>query len=748
VQKIFLPPLILCCSFLVSPLVLLRAADPIDWKGDFGTPTSPIEPGWTRISPKGMDGKNASFHWTVAPTEAIDVPQADPLDALSRDGVRFVLGSPIEWEVELPSGTYDLEALLGERGDSFRPAMFIEAGGKRIVSGAYGFIGTPIWTRSRIVHSGGKLSLRIGVDREKAATGALLALRIRTASGDRWQPLTLPSETWRPAIRWIAKERIRMIYGMASQYQYDPAVGHFVETTQSLWKRAAGTGMNAVAAPYSGPMAAYFASAGMRFFHVLNFASGEQYTLRKDKFEKNVLSDGRVDDRPNPLDETAWREQVVKPALEAWHASKAKGTPISGVLIDLEMYGAKHMEVYHSACTFDLKNFSEFCRLRLPELSEPEKIEPGKRYAALVKASKLQDYYGFLEEKLSRITRSVEADIHREAPDLLIGYLQHFDNWFFRGMTRGLGTPEMPVIAFGENTYYGYNGDAPFEVAALARRKANVLYCVGLWPRVMHPEKLWKDALLAGIESAGFWIYGYGDPMAASDPVAELEAALLRANRGINRFLESGKIEDVGEIDHLLKSPFSKKEDLLDLAAIDADAHPTARQPLPDWSKAKIRLDFGLPTSALEPGWTRVTSLDAWAKDGAFGWELPPRMSFDRQENAAKVLGKDHPALALLSDGITSTGKNAFFVKVPPGRYRVSVLLGDLGANEFRTHQNVSANGVSLAKNITTNAEEYRLFSAVVVVDETALLRLDIEGKGAQQDVPIIGVVVEPEPQP
>jgi len=717
-----------------------------DVRLDFGKADSPVEKDWISASSQGTE-ERPSFRWLSVPIESFDVPQADPLDPLSRDGVRFSLEKPLEFELDLPAGTYEMEALLGERSDNFRPAMFLEANGKRVISAVYGFIGTPIWTRARIEHPGGNLRVRAGIDRDKPATGSLLALRIRSAAGARWNPLELAAEDWRPAIRWIASERIRGIYGILSQYQYDEDDGFFTDTTEALWQRAAQTGMNCVVAPYTDTMAGFFRRAGMRFFHVVNFASGEQYTLRRDEFAKNVLFDGREDDRPNPLDEKAWQEQVVKPALEAWRASQKNGTPIAAVVIDLEMYGAKFMEVYHSTCTFDAANFAEFCRQFFPELAEPEEIAAGTRYDTLLKAGKLQAYYAFLEDKLATITRRVEEAIHDEAPDLLIGYLQHFDNWFFRGMQRGLGTKEMPIIAFGENTYYGYNGDAPFERSALAARNAHVLYCVGLWPRIMHPEKLWKDAFLAGVESAGFWLYGYGYPMAKQDPTAELDDALRRANSAIFDFLKTGRIADVGEIDHMLKSPFSRKEDLLEMKQVDADPHPTKLEPLPAWSRAVTKLDFGLPDSPLAEGWTRVTSLDAWKPGGVFGWERFPRISFDRSENAAKVLGEDPSALPLVSDGIMSSGKNAFLAKVPDGRYRVWVVLGDLGMNEFRTHQNVSANGVPLATNATTNTEEYRCFSAVIPAKD-GVIRLDLEGKGSQQDVNVLGVVIEPETSP
>lgn len=717
-----------------------------DIRLDFGTATSPVEKGWTQITPTGGKTGDNRFRWISRPTEAIDNPQAYPLDALSCDGVRFTTKSPLEFEIDLPKGTYDVSALLGERGDSFRPGMYVEMDGSRIISEVYSYIGTPMWSRARLEHPGGPCRVRLGVERPTFATGSLLALGIQAAKGSEWKPYREDPKDWRPAIRWVSSEKIRMILGISSQHQFDESKGYFVDSTEELWKRGSALGMNCVAASYRSGMAEYFAKAGMRFFHIIPFGNGENFTLREKEFEKNVLFDGRIDNRPNPLDQKAWHELVVKDALAAWRQSKADGTPIAGIVIDLEMYGAKYMEVYHNACTFDEKVFLAFCRDEFRALPSPEKIAPEARYRKLVEAEKLQAYYQYLENRMAAVARQIERDIHQEAPDLLIGYLQHFDNWFFRGLDKGLGTREMPVMAFGENTYFGYNGDAPFEQASLNKLGAHVFYCVGLWPQMLHPDTLWKDAYLAGVESSGFWLFGYGHPMAKEDDIASLDHSLITANRMLFDFLRDGKIAEIGKVDHTLKSPFRPDSEVNAMKFVDADPHPTLLVPLPDWHKAELKFDFGRPDSNTARGWKKVTSLDVFASGKEFGWQRPPRYSFDRSENAAKVLGNSQD-LALLASGIATEGENAFLVKVQPGTYHVSVILGDLAPNEYRTHQNVSANGVQLASNVTTNAQEYRIFSAIVP-EKNGLIQIDLEGKGAQQQVSLLGLVIEPEAKP
>lgn len=718
-----------------------QAGDAVDIRLDFGTASSPVAAGWTRISPDRPD--DALFRWVLPPTEAVDTDHGYPLDALDRDGVRFTRDKPLEFLVDVPEGDFDLRALLGERSDAWRPGMFLEVNGERVISAVYGFIGMPMWTRARIHHPGGPLRVRLGVDRPTNATGALLGLGIHSAQNGPFRPHQEGAASWRSSIRWIASEKIRMVYGISEQRQFDKDSGTFRDTTRALWKRATEIGMNCVAAPFDPDMGGYFAKAGMRFFHVIHFATGESFSHKEKDFDPNVLFDGRVDNRPNPLDVRAWEDLVVKEALKAWKASQESGAPLAGVLIDLEMYGAQHMEVYHNACGFDERSFGDFCKANPSLVADPKALPPKERFQVLLKAGKLQAYYRFLEDRMAEVARRIERQIHKEAPDLLIGYLQHFDNWVFRGLDRGLGTPDMPTLAFGENTYYGYSGDAPFTQDALDAIPSHVLYVVGLWPPQFHPEKLWKDAFLAAVEASGFWVFGFDTPMKPEEARA-IDAALLRANTALTTSLRDGIWPDLGTINHTLKSPFLKDKPDDPQAAVDGDPHPTRNLPLPQWAPNALKFDFGLPDSPLAEGWTRVVSLDAFGAGRPFGWERPPHHGFDRTVAAEEVLPNPSDA-ALLGDGIATEGENAFLVRVPPGRYRVSVLLGDLAKEEFRTHQNVTVNGISLAKNVTTNNQEYRVFRADAIPDDQGLLRVDVEGHGAQRQVVLMGIVIEPE---
>ena len=55
---------------------------------------------------------------------------------------------------------------------------------------------------------------------------------------------------------------------------------------------------------------------------------------------------------------------------------------------------------------------------------------------------------------------ALAAEVKELRPDLLLCvYVLESDNWFCRGMARGLSTPHLPVINFCETTYYGVGYD-------------------------------------------------------------------------------------------------------------------------------------------------------------------------------------------------------------------------------------------------------------------------------------------------
>ncbi|MBI4027638.1 MAG: hypothetical protein HY360_21810 [Verrucomicrobia bacterium] len=710
---------------------------------DFGPKDSPVAEGFAQVTRATAYDAKLGYGWIKPPPGEFDRPLAYPLDPLSRDGVIFSTSHPIELRLDLPNGDYLLEMLMGDCSPTeFRPGMFVAVNGRKIISGLVGTAGTPVPVRMEATVADGRVLLTFGnrhpILPETESGGSLNWLIVRKRSNPALQLRRSDPQDLRPAVRWLATDKLRLVFGMDEQYVYDPSPKDFVNVSEQLWDRAAKLGFNAVTAPLGSDCARYFHKRGLRLFHVINYATGENYAFAEREFVKNVHADGREDIKPSPLDHNAWQDLVVKETLRVHRLSAesqaglavAEKLPLTGVLIDLEMYGAKIAEVYSNSCTFDAPTFDEFVKLH-PEVGTSAAVPPDKRQAALADKKLLQVYYAFMEKKMETIAREVEQQIHKEAPDLLIGFLQYFDNWFFRGFIRGLGAPSMPVLVFSENTYYGYNYHAAFEYAWWQKEGMHAFYYPGFWPKYFHPDNIGPQVYGAAIESDGYWLYGYVQTDERETPA--MDASLAQANK---KFIEASAAGSVDRtyavVDHAKYPAAIEKGSATTPAIPDPDPHETKLAALPSFENAVHKFDFGQPKSPVQAGWSRVLSTTLFDEKPGYGWARPPYHSFDRA---------DHCQDALLQDGIVARGRNEFLARVQPGRYEVTIILGDMSPREPRPRQNVRVNGKPLAANVTTNGGEYRLFSGVFESDK--LLRIEFEGRGGQY-VSVLGIAICP----
>lgn len=699
---------------------------------DFGPVGSPVGDGFASVSRGSTYDPKQGFGWIKPPISDFDYANSYPLDAISRDGAGFNSNQPAELRIDLPNGSYLLELMMGTRSPyEWRPHMYVAANGKKVLSGLMGSGGTPIPARAEVEVTDGKLRLEFGNRFVSPVSGALNWLTIRPRAGPMLQLRRHSADSLRPAVRWIADEKIRLIYGSGEKHQYDARKGYYIDVSEAHRDNLASLGFNAMIEKYSRDLGRDLSSRRIRLFHQITYGSGELYTLVQDQLVKNVVAGRGIDNRPSPTDPAAWRKMVVDEALRAHRQSLADGVPIAGVAIDLEMYGAKFMEVYTNACTFDDPTYQAFWKSigRQADLQ----VAPEKRLDYLAEQGLLQEYYRYLEGVIEPIARDIEKEIHQEAPDLLIGFLQYLDNWFYRGFIRGLGTARMPVIAFSENTYYGYNYDADYEYDHFKQNNQHALYVPGFWPRTIHPKSLGPQIYAAGVESDGYWLFGYDQTSPANADATD--AAIRAAGEKLTQSLKTGQIDRNFRPDHELPPLERAGNDLATSASpVDADPHATSLLPLPELSDSVLKFDFGQPTSAVKPRWTKVISTDLYDDARGWGWEKLPRFSFDRPERVQD---------ALTVDGIVVQGKNAFSARIPSGRYTVSVILGDMAPNEWRTHQNIRVGTTPIATDITTNGGEYRLFKGTVDVTD-GILRVEFEGRGAQRYVSIMGIAAEP----
>ena len=92
------------------------------------------------------------------------------------------------------------------------------------------------------------------------------------------------------------------------------------------------------------------------------------------------------------------------------------------------------------------------------------KLTDGKARYEWLRREKLSTQYDkHLEDQTAVLAAWMRDDLHQINPDFLICvYVLEIGNWSCRGMARGFGTPEVPVLNFAEETYYGVGYDPPY----------------------------------------------------------------------------------------------------------------------------------------------------------------------------------------------------------------------------------------------------------------------------------------------
>jgi len=141
------------------------------------------------------------------------------------------------------------------------------------------------------------------------------------------------------------------------------------------------------------------------------------------------------------------------------------------------------------------------------------KLKTGaERHDWLVKQGLMKDYDKYLEDETYKIACWMREDLHKINPNFLTCvYVLEIGNWFCRGLARGLGTPEVPVIDYAEATYFvGWGDRARKDLEKFRKWGAHVAYGGTLWyagypPAEPHalPAQMYNFAM----QAAGYWIW-------------------------------------------------------------------------------------------------------------------------------------------------------------------------------------------------------------------------------------------------
>ena len=283
---------------------------------------------------------------------------------------------------------------------------------------------------------------------------------------------------------------------------------------------------------------------GAYFFPCINYAGHPETALVRKLGCAFVSTEGAaLGKTPCPLCRGYW-ERVIGARLAAL-AKKADELGVDGLLFDPEMYGADLGGYSSTPCLCD-DCFRTFVQA---QKRETPRLEPEGRFAWLKENKLLDAYRSAAEERLAAIMSSVREQIRMHKSGVPIGFLNYADTWYYNGLIRGLGTPEMPVSVWIESPTYatGYTPAVKARVESFAKRQMHAQLIGGMWLQKFMPQDLPAQCYFMSRNAGGYWLfttYSLSQPpeklkgdYTVPAPQSEYWAALKQANQEIDRLV-------------------------------------------------------------------------------------------------------------------------------------------------------------------------------------------------------------------
>lgn len=305
---------------------------------------------------------------------------------------------------------------------------------------------------------------------------------------------------------WIRDEKIRALYGAAEIIGEEP--GGVVERVQEAGCNTLFLNLISSDKDYTTPegtqdilnyISENMSKYDMRVFVKINF--GDNGYTRNNAFGTYHpgIYKASYTNTPDPLSEEYWERQIVERALMI-----AAQPAFTGIILDFEMYSGGASS-YSSNCMCD--NCWKKFRTAKGYTGEWEEVEAADRSQYLAEKAKTPEYDAWYLNEMVRLFTNVREKVHAVNPNVIFGYMPAFE--WVEGMTRGLGTPEKPVIVLSEQEYWGSLADTQPRMQLIRDEEYPALYLPGLFPGTgaLSPQQLEEKIKLCAPTTAGFWMY-------------------------------------------------------------------------------------------------------------------------------------------------------------------------------------------------------------------------------------------------
>ncbi len=256
----------------------------------------------------------------------------------------------------------------------------------------------------------------------------------------------------------------------------------------------------------------------------------------------NTGTETLFENSPCPLSEEYWKKHCFeKFAFIATHPS------IYAIAFDWEMYGADSTH-FPGSCFCD-NCWNDFLITRGYTDANLKSTDAAERKAVITEEGLLQEYDWYQRETLISMLQKWVKALHDINPNLVLGYLPQYEE--IKGITRGLGTPQMPVLCFDEKTYWGNVYNVASNIEGYSQAGSPVVQFTGLWNNPIPPETFTKFIEYISYNTDGYWVYSsdfFKDDAnysyQSSDNIprsgAMYREALAEGNALIDKFLSTG----------------------------------------------------------------------------------------------------------------------------------------------------------------------------------------------------------------
>jgi hypothetical protein len=229
----------------------------------------------------------------------------------------------------------------------------------------------------------------------------------------------------------------------------------------------------------------------------------------KKRYARSRGLDGKEIEILSPLDLRLWNEMIIPP-LEEMARFSLEHPSVKGVTIDFEMYGYEPIIFYPEGVGFEDVAYCAFLRgaeghVDAGLLTEAASLGPAQRWPWLRDHGLLDMYFLILEGESEKLGRVMRERVHAINPKFILGAYQAGlpYSWFYRGLLRGMSTPEMPML------WMSFQGLSARDVDRFWGRGQHMLNAAALMLG-LHPVAEWDKAMLAGRKyHDGYWLNRY-----------------------------------------------------------------------------------------------------------------------------------------------------------------------------------------------------------------------------------------------